>query len=168
MVSTDQIRLRPRLIYVLSLSNITPCIASNCAKNYVICRYIVQNFQKNCIYVIFSPNVDISEESLNRSGCSLPDQTRPKLNTSRERSIQADLTEYRSFKDTGVGSSTVMGLWSTPRKLDKLQLPIMSPIAPQRTRPRGRDSSTPDRPRRTRPRQQTSSGLEGKNTDFII
>ena len=149
---------------MLSLSNITPCIASNCAKNYVICS---AELSKNCIYVIFSPNVDISEESLNRSGCSLPDQTRPKLNTSRERSIQADLTGHRSFKDTGVGSSTEMGLWSTPRKLDKLQPPIMSPIGPQRTRSRGSDSSTPDRHRRTRPRQQTSSGLEGKYTDFI-
>ena len=107
--------------------------------------------------------MDISEESLNRSGCSLPDQTRPKLNTSRERSIQADLTEHRSFKDTGVGSNTEMGLWSTPRKLDGLQLPVMSPIGPERMRPRGSDSSTPDRARRRRPRQKDSSGLEGKN-----
>ena len=112
--------------------------------------------------------MDISEESLNRSGCSLPDQTRPKLNTSRERSIQADLTEHRSFKDTGVGSSTGMdGLWSTPRKLDHLQPPIMSPIGPERRRPRGSDSSTPDRTRRSRPRQKDSSGLEGNYTDLL-
>ena len=108
--------------------------------------------------------MDISEESLNRSGCSLPDQTRSKLNTSRERSIQADLTEHRSFKDTGVGSSTEMGLWSTPRKLEGLQPPILSPIGHQRMRPRGSDSSTPDKQRtpRRRPRQKEESGLEGK------
>ena len=111
--------------------------------------------------------MDISEESLNRSGCSLPDQTRPKLNTSRERSIQADLTEHRSFKDTGVGSGTGMDLWSTPRKLDHLQPPIMSPIGPERTRARGSDSSTPDRTRRRRPRQKDSSGLEGNYTDLL-
>ena len=120
------------------------------------------------INVIFSPSVDISEESLNRSGCSLPDQSRPKLNTSRERSIQADLTECRTFKDTGVGSSTEMDMgWSTPRKLAGLQPPILSPIGQQRTRPRGSDSSTPDRQRtRRRPRQKESSGLEGKHKYF--